>query len=128
MSTVEQLDAPGASAPDRGHLLEVKDLRDLGTAVERCRRLLDADADPVAVDAGCARRAHAAQDGHAVAAGQHAVEDHGVELLAYGKVHGVQTVGNAQHDVAEFDEPPFDEPGRLIVIFGKQDCFRMVLN
>ncbi len=30
--------------------LEVKDLRDLGTAVERCRRLLDADADPVAVD------------------------------------------------------------------------------
>jgi AraC family transcriptional regulator, regulatory protein of adaptative response / DNA-3-methyladenine glycosylase II len=30
--------------------LQVKDLRDVGTAVERCRRLLDADADPVAVD------------------------------------------------------------------------------
>ncbi len=30
--------------------LEVTDLRDVGTAVERCRRLLDADADPVAVD------------------------------------------------------------------------------
>jgi AraC family transcriptional regulator, regulatory protein of adaptative response / DNA-3-methyladenine glycosylase II len=30
--------------------LEVKDLRDVGTAVERCRRLVDADADPIAVD------------------------------------------------------------------------------
>jgi AraC family transcriptional regulator, regulatory protein of adaptative response / DNA-3-methyladenine glycosylase II len=31
-------------------LLVVDDLRDLGSAVERCRRLLDADADPLAVD------------------------------------------------------------------------------
>jgi AraC family transcriptional regulator of adaptative response / DNA-3-methyladenine glycosylase II len=31
--------------------LELADLRDVGTAVERCRRLVDADADPVAVDA-----------------------------------------------------------------------------
>ncbi len=30
--------------------LSVTDLRDVGPAVERCRRLLDADADPVAVD------------------------------------------------------------------------------
>lgn len=30
--------------------LELADLRDLGSAVERCRRLLDADCDPVAVD------------------------------------------------------------------------------
>jgi AraC family transcriptional regulator, regulatory protein of adaptative response / DNA-3-methyladenine glycosylase II len=30
--------------------LELKDLRDVGAAVERCRRLVDADADPVAVD------------------------------------------------------------------------------
>jgi AraC family transcriptional regulator, regulatory protein of adaptative response / DNA-3-methyladenine glycosylase II len=30
--------------------LQVSDLRDLGAAVERCRRLLDADCDPVAVD------------------------------------------------------------------------------
>jgi AraC family transcriptional regulator of adaptative response / DNA-3-methyladenine glycosylase II len=30
--------------------LAVTDLRDLGTAVSRCRRLLDLDADPVAVD------------------------------------------------------------------------------
>ena len=30
--------------------LRLTDLRDLGTAVERCRRLLDADCDPVAVD------------------------------------------------------------------------------
>ena len=32
-------------------LLDLSDLRDLGPAVERCRRLLDLDADPVAVDA-----------------------------------------------------------------------------
>ncbi len=31
-------------------LLEVADLRDVGVAVERCRRLVDADCDPVAVD------------------------------------------------------------------------------
>jgi AraC family transcriptional regulator of adaptative response / DNA-3-methyladenine glycosylase II len=31
--------------------LVLEDVRDLGTAVERCRRLLDADADPSAVDA-----------------------------------------------------------------------------
>jgi AraC family transcriptional regulator of adaptative response / DNA-3-methyladenine glycosylase II len=30
--------------------LEVADLRDVGAAVERCRRLVDADCDPVAVD------------------------------------------------------------------------------
>jgi AraC family transcriptional regulator of adaptative response / DNA-3-methyladenine glycosylase II len=30
--------------------LVVEDLRDVGSAVERCRRLLDADCDPVAVD------------------------------------------------------------------------------
>ena len=30
--------------------LTVEDLRDVGSAVERCRRLLDADCDPVAVD------------------------------------------------------------------------------
>jgi len=31
--------------------IQVRDLRDVGAAVERCRRLLDADCDPVAVDA-----------------------------------------------------------------------------
>ena len=31
--------------------LDLADLRDLGTAVQRCRRLLDLDADPVAIDA-----------------------------------------------------------------------------
>ena len=31
--------------------LNLADLRDLGTAVQRCRRLLDLDADPVAIDA-----------------------------------------------------------------------------
>jgi AraC family transcriptional regulator of adaptative response / DNA-3-methyladenine glycosylase II len=34
--------------------LHVRDLRDVGSAVERCRRLLDADCDPVAVDAALA--------------------------------------------------------------------------
>ena len=33
-----------------GCTLHLADLRDLGAAVERCRRLLDADCDPVAVD------------------------------------------------------------------------------
>ncbi len=35
-------------------LLVVEDLRDVGAAVERCRRLLDADCDPVAVADGLA--------------------------------------------------------------------------
>ncbi len=39
------------AAPDAVHAaLELEDVRDLGTAVARCRRLLDLDADPVAVD------------------------------------------------------------------------------
>src|SRR4051812_49895454 len=33
-----------------GCLLTLTDLRDLSTAISRCRRLLDLDADPVAVD------------------------------------------------------------------------------
>ena len=33
-----------------GCRLVVEDLRDVGSAVERCRRLLDADCDPIAVD------------------------------------------------------------------------------
>ncbi|HEV7825256.1 MAG TPA: AlkA N-terminal domain-containing protein [Mycobacteriales bacterium] len=43
-----------ALAPAGGHVactLRLGDLRDLGAAVARCRRLLDLDADPVAVDA-----------------------------------------------------------------------------
>jgi AraC family transcriptional regulator of adaptative response / DNA-3-methyladenine glycosylase II len=41
-------------APADGHvqaMLALDDLRDLGAAVTRCRRILDLDADPVAVDA-----------------------------------------------------------------------------
>lgn len=33
-----------------GCSLQLADLRDLGSAVERCRRLIDADCDPIAVD------------------------------------------------------------------------------
>ncbi|MFB9323957.1 DNA-3-methyladenine glycosylase 2 family protein [Cryptosporangium minutisporangium] len=43
-----------ALTPAAGHVradLTLADLRDLGTAVQRCRRLLDLDADPMAVDA-----------------------------------------------------------------------------
>lgn len=43
-----------ALAPGDGHVqctLRLDDLRDLGSAVQRCRRLLDLDADPEAVDA-----------------------------------------------------------------------------
>ncbi|MEP6463195.1 MAG: AlkA N-terminal domain-containing protein [Frankiaceae bacterium] len=42
-----------AGPPTGSHLscvLALQDLRDLGPAVQRCRRLLDLDADPVAVD------------------------------------------------------------------------------
>jgi AraC family transcriptional regulator of adaptative response / DNA-3-methyladenine glycosylase II len=42
--------APGTTTPYVACRLSVHDLRDLGAAVERCRRLLDADCDPVAVD------------------------------------------------------------------------------
>ncbi|HEY0487425.1 MAG TPA: AlkA N-terminal domain-containing protein [Mycobacteriales bacterium] len=46
-----------ALTPAEGHVactLRLADLRDLGTAVARCRRLLDLDADPAAVDAALA--------------------------------------------------------------------------
>ncbi|GAA0283997.1 AlkA N-terminal domain-containing protein [Cryptosporangium japonicum] len=46
-----------ALTPAAGHVhaeLALADLRDLGTAVHRCRRLLDLDADPVAVDTALA--------------------------------------------------------------------------
>ncbi|RSN61121.1 DNA-3-methyladenine glycosylase [Amycolatopsis sp. WAC 04182] len=42
-----------ALKPEDGHIgcrLTLSDLRDLSTAISRCRRLLDLDADPVAVD------------------------------------------------------------------------------
>ncbi len=42
-------EAPGRSTSVRCRLT-VEDLRDVGAAVERCRRLLDADCDPLAVD------------------------------------------------------------------------------
>jgi AraC family transcriptional regulator of adaptative response / DNA-3-methyladenine glycosylase II len=42
--------APGARGEDHVHCeLRLADLRDLAAAVQRCRRLLDLDADPVAV-------------------------------------------------------------------------------
>ena len=44
------LDGPGEGTTFVGCELSVEDLRDVGAAVERCRRLLDADCDPVAVD------------------------------------------------------------------------------
>jgi AraC family transcriptional regulator of adaptative response / DNA-3-methyladenine glycosylase II len=43
----------GAGGPGTGHVaatLRLSDLRDLGVAIARCRRLLDLDADPIAVD------------------------------------------------------------------------------
>jgi AraC family transcriptional regulator of adaptative response / DNA-3-methyladenine glycosylase II len=43
-----------AAAPAVHCRLHLSDLRDLAPAVERCRRLLDADCDPVAVDAALA--------------------------------------------------------------------------
>jgi AraC family transcriptional regulator of adaptative response / DNA-3-methyladenine glycosylase II len=47
-----------ALAPAPDHIrctLSLHDLRDLSTAISRCRRLLDLDADPVAVDAALSR-------------------------------------------------------------------------
>ena len=43
-------DAAGTGTTFVRCALSVEDLRDVGTAVERCRRLLDADCDPLAVD------------------------------------------------------------------------------
>ena len=53
--SLDLANAPGivALAPAEGHVrcsLRLGDLRDLATAVHRCRRLLDLDADPTAVD------------------------------------------------------------------------------
>ncbi|HEX6515974.1 MAG TPA: AlkA N-terminal domain-containing protein [Nocardioidaceae bacterium] len=49
-----RLTMPTDPAPDGTDFvsctLSVSDLRDLGAAVERCRRVLDADCDPIAVD------------------------------------------------------------------------------
>jgi AraC family transcriptional regulator, regulatory protein of adaptative response / DNA-3-methyladenine glycosylase II len=45
-------DRPGTGTTFARCRLTVQDLRDVGSAVERCRRLLDADCDPVAVDDG----------------------------------------------------------------------------
>ncbi len=47
----------GAGTPDPGYIdceLQLEDLRDLTAAVQRCRRLLDLDADPQAVTASLA--------------------------------------------------------------------------
>ena len=46
-AVVQLSPAPGAAVSAR---LELAELRDLGAAVTRCRRLLDLDADPTAVD------------------------------------------------------------------------------
>jgi AraC family transcriptional regulator, regulatory protein of adaptative response / DNA-3-methyladenine glycosylase II len=48
---VELSAGPPAGAPYVRAVLRLEDLRDLGAAVARCRRLLDLDADPAAVDA-----------------------------------------------------------------------------
>ena len=46
---VELSDPPGPGARHVACRLRLDDLRDLGAAVQRCRRVLDLDADPVAV-------------------------------------------------------------------------------
>ncbi len=51
---VVSLTPPGADAVWVGCRLALHDLRDLGAAIARCRRLLDLDADPLAVDAALA--------------------------------------------------------------------------
>lgn len=50
LSLAEDAGSTTAAASYVRCTLRIGDLRDVGTAVERCRRLLDADADPVAVD------------------------------------------------------------------------------
>jgi AraC family transcriptional regulator, regulatory protein of adaptative response / DNA-3-methyladenine glycosylase II len=102
--------------------LEVRDLRDVGAAVERCRRLLDADCDPVAVDAALAAdpllapevrrrpglRVPGTVDGAELAIravlGQQ-ISLAGASSLAAKLVHGY---GEALHD-----EAPYDGPDRL---------------
>src|SRR4051794_8086971 len=49
-------DGPGEGTAFVRCTLSVTDLRDVGSAVERCRRLVDADCDPVAVDEGLGER------------------------------------------------------------------------
>jgi AraC family transcriptional regulator of adaptative response / DNA-3-methyladenine glycosylase II len=50
---VVALTPPAQTGPGTGHVaatLRLADLRDLGVAIARCRRMLDLDADPIAVD------------------------------------------------------------------------------
>ena len=85
-------------APGDGHVcatLRLADLRDLGAAVARCRRLLDLDADPAAVDAGRAggrRRARSCAPPRAVGC---RAASHGFELAVRAVLGQQVSIGGA---------------------------------
>jgi AraC family transcriptional regulator, regulatory protein of adaptative response / DNA-3-methyladenine glycosylase II len=119
-------------APRDGYLLaslQLADLRDLAPAVARCRRLLDLDADPVAIDAAFAEdpafaplirkepgvRVPRAVDGFEIAV--RAVVGQQVSVAGARKVIGrlVQTQGD--------DLVPFPDPASIAG--APDDAFRM---
>lgn len=102
-----------ALTPVDGHIrarLRLSDVRDLAPAVARCRRLLDLDADPVAVDAALAAD-------RALAPG--VTDDPGVRVpravdgfeIAVRAIVGQQvSVAGARTVLARMIQPPADDP------------------
>ncbi|HEY3603232.1 MAG TPA: AlkA N-terminal domain-containing protein, partial [Sporichthyaceae bacterium] len=57
-AAVVALTPPAQTGPGTGHVaatVRLADLRDLGVAIARCRRMLDLDADPIAIDEALAQ-------------------------------------------------------------------------
>ncbi|MEU8077050.1 AlkA N-terminal domain-containing protein [Catellatospora citrea] len=105
-----------ALRPAAGHVecrLALADLRDLGSAVNRCRWLLDLDADPVAVDAALAADPVLAPLVAAVPGRRVPRAVDGVELA----VRAVLGPDAAARLVAAYGEPFTDPDGGLTRVF-----------
>ena len=110
-------------APADGHVraaLELADVRDLGAAVARCRRLLDLDADPLAVDEALAVVLDALEPAARVAFVLHDVFavpfDQIAELLGRSVVATRQLASRARAAVrARRDEPAGASSPRAVV-------------
>jgi AraC family transcriptional regulator of adaptative response / DNA-3-methyladenine glycosylase II len=99
-----------------GHIecrLSLADLRDLGSAVNRCRRLLDLDADPVAADAALAADPQLAPLVETVPGLR---VPHTVDGVEYA-IRAVLGPAAATQLVAAYGEPVTDPDGGLTRIF-----------
>ncbi len=63
------------------------------------------------------------------AAGQHAVQDNGVERLARRREQTVATdYRRGSDDVAGFLQPAHDEPAHVLVVFHHEECATLLLS